>query len=72
LQKFCAHFSESQRFIELAVGQQSGVGRDLAAQELELQPTVKTNPQIVLFGVTHAVPLAPWHDLAEYTCFSRV
>ena len=41
MQKFCAHFGESQRFVEFAVGQQSGVGRDLTTQELQLQASMR-------------------------------
>ena len=39
-----------ERLVEFAVGQQPGVGRDLAAQEFQLQPAVETDPQIARFG----------------------
>jgi hypothetical protein len=66
LQAVCALRSQAERLVEFSIGQQPSVGRDLAAQELELQTTVKTDPQIVLFGVTHGVPLSAGHDLAEH------
>ncbi|MDZ4778752.1 MAG: hypothetical protein SGJ19_00700, partial [Planctomycetia bacterium] len=40
--------------------------------ERRLQPAVKTDPQIVLFRVTHRVTLSAWHELAESPWFSGV
>ena len=53
---FIACQSAVDRLPQLAVGQQASIAGDLAAAELQLQPAVKTDSQIVLFGVTHGVP----------------
>ena len=50
-----AHFRKPQRFLQLAVGQQTGVTGDLAAAEAQLQPTVKTDPQIIHLRITNWV-----------------
>ena len=52
-QHLCAQHGQAERFIEFSIGQETGIGCDLAADELEFQPAVKTDPQIVLLGVTH-------------------
>jgi hypothetical protein len=66
------HLRQPERLIEFAVGEQTGVGRDLAAQEFQLQAAIKTDPQILVLAVTNSVPLSAWDDLAEISCFSRV
>ena len=72
LQVVCAHFSETKRLVKFPLGQQPGVGCDLATQELELQAAVKTDSQIVVFCVTHGVPLSHWHETRQIPCFQRV
>lgn len=62
----------TQNSILYMFGAASVFAPGIFAQELKLQTTGKTNPQIVLFGVTHGVPLSARHDLAEYSYFSRV
>jgi len=63
------HFGESERFVKFPVGQQPGVGRDLAAQKLELQSAVEIDPQISVLAVTHWVPLSLWHETRQIPCF---
>jgi hypothetical protein len=53
-------------------GQQTGVAGDLAATELQLQAAVKSDPQIIVSGVTHWIPLSHWHVERRNHCFSRV
>ena len=66
------HFSQPERLIEFAIRQQSGIGCDLATEELEFQAAVKTDSQIVVFGVTHRVPLLLLHVERHNHCFSKV
>ena len=54
-------FSESECFVKFPVGQQPGVGRDLAAQKLQSQTAVEIDSQIPVLAVTHWVPLLLWH-----------
>ncbi len=70
-QQVCARLREPQRFIEFAVGQQSSIRGDLTAAEIQLQATVETNPQIIVFRVTHWVPLSAWQMDGPNPCFSR-
>ena len=39
-----AHFRQSQRFVEFAIGEQSRIARDGRAVELQLEPTVEFDP----------------------------
>ncbi|MCH9778797.1 MAG: hypothetical protein K0U90_20380, partial [Planctomycetes bacterium] len=65
-------FRQPERCIQFPVGQQSRIGGDLTAAELQLQAAVKTDPQILVLAVTHRVPLSAWHELAECPCFIGV
>ena len=69
LERVWGHFSQPERLIEFAIRQQPGVGCDLATQELEVQAAVKTDSQIVVFGITHWVPLSLWHETRQTPCF---
>jgi hypothetical protein len=55
-QHLCTHFRETEHFIQFAVGKQACIGGDLATYELDPHTAVKTDTQIVLFGVTHGIP----------------
>jgi hypothetical protein len=44
-------FRQPEHLIELAVCQQRGVGRDLAAQEFQLDTAVELSPQIPVLAV---------------------
>ena len=46
------HDSQTEGFIEFAIGQQSGVGRDAGTVELKLQAAVEIDPQWLAFGIT--------------------
>ena len=72
LQVVVAHFGETKHLVEFSIRQQPGVGCDLATQELELQAAVKTDSQIVVFCVTHGVPLSHWHETRQIPCFQKV
>ncbi len=65
------HFGESERFVKFSVGQQPSVGGDLAAQKLELQAAVETEPQITVLAVTHWVPPSGWHVESPNPCLPR-
>lgn len=60
-QQTVSHFGESERFVQLSVGQQPGVSRDLAPQKIKLKATVEIESQIPVLAVTHWVPLSSWH-----------
>ncbi len=49
------NLSQSDRIIQLPIRQQPSVGSDLGTVELELQPTVKIQPQNPLFRFTYRV-----------------
>ena len=49
------HRAETESVVELAVGQQSGIGGDPGAMELELQPAVEIEPQRALDRFTRRV-----------------
>ena len=49
------HRAETERVVEPAVGQQSGIGSDPGAMELELQPAVEIEPQRALDRFTRRV-----------------
>ena len=49
------NFGQSDRIIQFPVGQQSSIGSDLGAVKLQLQTTVKTEPQNPRFPFTHRV-----------------
>ena len=49
------NLGQSDRIIQFPIRQQPGVGRDLGTVELQLQPTVKTEPQNPCFPFTHRV-----------------
>ena len=61
LQRVLNHFAERKRLIEFAVGEQPGVGGDLAAEEFELQAAVELDPQIPVLTFTHWAALSLWH-----------
>ena len=67
-----SYFRQPQCFVQFPVGEQPGIASDLAAHETQLQPPVKTDTQIVLFGVTHRVSLSPWHVDCPNPCFPRI
>ena len=52
MQTLRVDLGQAKCFIKFAVGQQSGVGGDLAPQELELQAAVKTDSQIVVIDLS--------------------
>lgn len=68
LQLTGGHFSQPQRFVELAVGQQTRVRGDLTAQELQLQAAVKTDPQILVLAVTMVVDTCHMHFQERLDC----
>jgi hypothetical protein len=47
-QRVPGHRAETESIVELAVGQQSGIGADPGAMELELKPAVEIEPQRAL------------------------
>jgi hypothetical protein len=49
------NLSQSDRIIQFPVRQQPSIGSDLGTVELQLQPTVKIQPQNPLFLFTHRV-----------------
>ena len=49
------NLGQLNRIIEFAVRQQPSVGGDLGTEELQLQPTVKIQPQNPVFRFTHRV-----------------
>ena len=49
------HVAQSESIIQFPVRQQPGVGSDLGAVELKLEPTVKIQPQNPRFQFTHRV-----------------
>ena len=49
------NLAQSDRIIEFSIRQHPSIGRDLGTVELQLQPTVKTEPQNPCFPFTHRV-----------------
>ena len=49
------NLAQSDRIIQFPVRQHPSVGRDLGTVELQLQPTVKIQPQNPVFRFTHRV-----------------
>ena len=49
------HRAETESVVEFAVGQQSGIGGDPGAMELELQPAVEIEPQRAIDRFTRRV-----------------
>lgn len=47
---------ESQRFVQFSVGSQTVIRGDLTAAKLQLQATIKTDPQIVVFASPNGFP----------------
>ncbi len=58
LQKTIRHLGQPELIIQLAVGQQSSVGGDLAAHKLQPHSSVELQAQRLLLAFTHAVPPA--------------
>ena len=49
------HRAETENIVEFAVGQQSGIGGDPGAMELELQPAVEIEPERAIDQFTRRV-----------------
>ena len=49
------NLAQSDRIVQFPVRQQPSVGSDLGTVEIQLQPTVKTEPQNPCFPFTHRV-----------------
>jgi hypothetical protein len=58
---------QSEGIVQLAIGQQAGVGGDIGAVELELQSAVEIEPRSVQFRFTRWVR----HESAAVQCFIR-
>jgi hypothetical protein len=54
-QRRAAQISQAKNLVQLAIGQETSIGGDLAAVELKLEATVKIDPQMRLSGVTRRV-----------------
>jgi len=55
----CGRLGQSKALIQLATGEQPGIGRDLCPMEFQLQTTVECQPQGPISGFTHWVPSRP-------------
>ena len=49
------NLAQSDRIIQFPIRQHPSIGRDLGTVELQLQPTVKIQPQNPVFRFTHRV-----------------
>ena len=56
-----AHLGQPERLIQFPIGQQPGIGSDLASQESQLQAGVETYPQFLVLAVIRWVLLSLWH-----------
>ena len=54
-QQVTRHRAETEGVVEFTIGQQSGIGGDPRAMELELQPVVEIEPQRALDRFTRRV-----------------
>jgi hypothetical protein len=53
VQQILSQVGQTQRLIQFEVSKQARVGGDLGTVKLQLQTTIKSNPQSLFFACTH-------------------